>query len=77
VGKASVNKSKPPTTHIAIKPNQVWSWDITYLPGYILEMHHKLYLIIDIYSRKIVGHEVWEDETAANAEVSIRKAVLS
>ncbi|MCT4596045.1 MAG: hypothetical protein N4A57_17495 [Anaeromicrobium sp.] len=40
-------------------------------------MHHKLYLIIDIYSRKIVGHEVWEDETAANAEVSIRKAVLS
>lgn len=76
-GKASINKSKPPTTHIAIKPNQVWSWDITYLPGYILGMHYKLYLIIDIYSRKIVGHEVWEDETAANAEVLIRKTVLS
>jgi putative transposase len=53
-------KSKPRIYHkpkalVAIKANQVWSWDITYLKTYVAGMHYYLYLIIDIYSRKIVG----------------------
>ena len=44
---------RPPTTHCADKPNQVWCWDITRLPGPIRGQFYFLYLIIDLYSRKI------------------------
>ena len=40
-----------PTTHVATKPNQVWSWDITYLPSPVRGQYYYLYLIEDIYSR--------------------------
>ena len=36
-------------------PCQVWSWDITWLPGPIAGVFFYLYLIVDIYSRQIVG----------------------
>ena len=68
--------SKPITTHIATAPNQVWSWDITWLPGPIRGIFFKLYLIIDIFSRFIVGWEVHENESAAHAETLIKKAVF-
>jgi putative transposase len=75
-------RSKPPvrkiaTTHIAAAPNKVWSWDITWLPGLILGMYFKLYLILDIYSRKIVGWEVWNEEKGEYAAMLIEKAVFS
>jgi transposase InsO family protein len=75
-------RSKPPvkkiaTTHIAAGPNKVWSWDITWLPGMILGMYFKLYLVLDIYSRKIVGWEVWEEEKGEYAAILIEKAVFS
>lgn len=74
-------RSKPPVrrepvTHLATEPNQVWSWDITYLPGPILGHYYRLYLIMDIFSRKIVGWEVWETESSTYAETLIRKSVL-
>jgi len=50
-------RSKAPTTHIATQANQVWSWDISYLPSNVRGLYHYLYLIEDIYSRKIVGCE--------------------
>ena len=53
-----------PTTHAAHGPNQVWSWDITYLPSPIRSKYYYLYLIEDIYSRKTVGWEVYEEEVA-------------
>lgn len=61
-------KAKPPTHErpkelIAVAPNQVWSWDITYLRSEVMGMFFYLYLIMDIYSRKIVGWEVAERET--------------
>lgn len=76
------NKSKAPIkrivpTHIAIAPNQVWTWDITWLQGPIKGRYFKLYLIVDIYSRKITAYEVWETENAQYAENLIKKAVLA
>ena len=56
-----------PTTHRAEKPNQVWPWDITYLPSPVQGQHYYLYLIEDIYSRKGVGWEVHEEESGDNA----------
>ena len=64
-------------THIATAPNQVWTWDITWLNSYIKGSFFKLYLILDMFSRFIVGYEVWETEKAEYADQLIRKAVLS
>ena len=69
-------KREPPT-HIAIAPNQVWTWDITWLNAVIKGHYYKLYLIIDMFSRLIVAYEVWEEERAEHAEYLIRKATLS
>jgi len=70
-------KSKAPETHIAYEPNKVWTWDITYLYTSIRGIYYKLYMIVDIYSRKIVGWEVWEDETGEHASELMDKAVMA
>ena len=64
------------TTHVASSPNQVWTWDITWINGPVKGQFFKLYMIIDIFSRMIVGYEVWETENAFYAEELIRKATL-
>lgn len=69
--------SKPPTSFEAKGPCQVWSWDITWLPGPILGAFFYLYLIVDIYSRKIVGWEVHERESAEFAARLLERAVWS
>jgi transposase InsO family protein len=55
----------------------VWSWDITYLPGPLRGLFFYLYLIVDLYSRKIVGWEVHEQESAAHAAALVQRAVLA
>jgi putative transposase len=59
--------SRPPTTHVAQAPNEVWCWDVTYLPTLIAGSWFYLYLILDLYSRKIVGWEVHESDHADHA----------
>lgn len=76
-GRTSPPVKREPPTHIATAPNQVWTWDITWLNADIKDQYYKLYLIIDMFSRLIVGYEVWEDEKAEHAEYLIRKATLS
>jgi putative transposase len=62
------------TTHQANGPNDIWSWDITWLPGPARGTWFYLYLIMDIYSRKIVGHEIYPCETGELACEVIEKA---
>ena len=45
-------------------PNQVWSWDITYLPTSVRGAWLYLYLVIDVWSRKVVAWDVAEREEA-------------
>ena len=66
---------RSPATHCANKPNQVWCWDITWLPGPIRGQFTFLYLIIDLYSRKIVGWEVHEVENSAHARDLVERTV--
>ena len=47
-----------PTSYTAHGPNQVWSWDITHLPGEVKGERYYLYMLMDVYSRKIVAAEV-------------------
>ena len=76
-------RAQPPTrrtrpkTYRADGPNQVWSWDITFLKSPIAGQFYRLYLAMDIYSRKIVGWEVHERESADLAARMIRKACLA
>lgn len=70
-------RRKPPTSYKASAPCEVWTWDITWVPGPVLGMFFYLYLIVDIFSRKIVGWEVHERESAELAAILIRQAVLA
>lgn len=70
-------KVKRPTTHVAAGPNQVWSWDISWMPSRVRGRFWYLYLIEDIYSRKIVGWEVHERETGELAATLIQRAVMA
>lgn len=55
-------------------PNQLWSWDITMLhgPG---KHTYRLYAMMDVFSRKVVGHRVERAETASFASELIKDAV--
>jgi len=53
---------------LATEPNQVWSWDITKLLGPVKWTYYYFYVIIDIYSRYVVGWMVASRETGALAE---------
>ena len=68
---------RPPTTHIATAPRQVWCWDMTYLPALVMGRWFYLYLIVDLYSRKIVGWEVHERDDAHHAAHVVRQAALA
>jgi len=76
-GRTSPPVKREPPTHVATAPNQVWTWDITWLNALIKGQYYKLYLIVDMFSRLIVGYEVWEEETSEHAEYLIRKATLA
>ena len=52
------------TVHRATRSNQLWSWDITYLPTAIRGRFLRLYLVLDVWSRRIVGWDVHEHEVA-------------
>jgi transposase InsO family protein len=61
------------TVHRAMRSNHVWSWDITYLPTVIRGRFLRLYLVIDVWSRRIVGWEVHDDESAERAARLIQR----
>ena len=76
--KAQLPKTVPkPKGFKATGPNQVYSWDITFLASVILGCFYRLYLIEDIFSRKIVGWEIHESESADHASDLIRKTCLA
>ncbi len=77
-GRAKAPKAvRPPTTHIATEPRQVWCWDMTYLPAQVMGRWFYLYLILDLYSRKIVGWEVHEADHADHAAHLVRRTALA
>ncbi len=70
-------KSHKPTSHTAYGPNEVWSWDITYLATAIKGQFYYLYMFEDIFSRKIVGYEVHERECGTLAAELIQRCKLN
>ncbi len=56
----------------ATAPNQLYSWDITYLPTAIKGQFYYLYLFLDIFSRQIVGWQVFAEESSHYASELLR-----
>lgn len=76
-GKAKAPKHQRPMPLQATAPNQLWSWDITYFATTVRGLFFYLYLIMDVFSRKIVGWEVFDTESAEQASIVFRKAHLA
>jgi putative transposase len=68
---------RPPHTHIATRPGEVWCWDVTFLPASIQGRWFYLYLILDLYSRKIVGFEVHDTDSAEHAAHLARRTAFA
>jgi len=66
-GRSEPATRQKPKELVATKPNQVYSWDITYLKSNIAGMFFFLYFVMDIYSRKIVGYTVHDDQCSDRA----------
>lgn len=75
-GKSKPPTKKRPTPLIASGPNQIWSWDITYLKSSIRGQYYYLYLFMDIFSRKIVGFNIFEKESMEHSSLLIENICI-
>lgn len=66
-----------PLPLVASKPNQIYSWDITYLPTTVQGIFYYLYLFMDIYSRKIVGWQIYTKQSSSLASEIIKDIAIS
>jgi putative transposase len=73
-GRARAPTSRPKAEHVARGPCRVWTWDITYLRGPVKGTFLYLYLVVDVYSRRVMGWAVHEEELAAHAAALITRA---
>lgn len=76
-GRQKAAQSRPLSTWKATAPRQVWTWDITWLKSLTAGHWYYLYLIEDVFSRKIVGYEVHQIESGENAAELLKRTVLS
>lgn len=74
-GNARTRSHRRPRECSADGPNQLWSWDITYLRSPVRGLFYYLYLVVDVWSRKIVGWRVHESESPEVAAELIQEAV--
>ena len=54
--------TRRPKEHVATGPCQVWSWDITYLQTSVKGLFFYLYMVIDVWSRKIIAAQIFDDK---------------
>lgn len=66
------HKRSKPRALFAVAPDELFSWDITYLPTRVRGIYFYLYLFLDIYSRKIVGWQIYETESSELAAEVMR-----
>lgn len=75
-GRSKSPRRLPLTTHKADGPNQVWCWDITWLPTTVKGRFFYWYMMKDIYSRKLVVNEVHENESSEHASHLLARGCL-
>lgn len=75
-GRSKKPAARALTTHRADARNQVWCWDITWLPTTVKGQWFYWYMVQDIYSRKLVANEVHEAESSTHASQLLRRGSL-
>ena len=75
-------KRSKPRALTATGPDQIYCWDITYLPTQVRGSYFYLYLFVDLFSRKIVGWQVYDCESAELAsgvlqDICVRQGIAS
>jgi len=75
-GRSRAPERSRPDEYVASGPNQVWTWDISYLSSEERGVHYYLYLIVDIWDRYIVGWSIHEQESGILAADLLQKACL-
>ena len=63
-----------PKAHAATGPCQVWSWDITYLKTSVKGCFFYLYMVLDVWSRKIVAAQVFAEESMDHSAMLVAQA---
>lgn len=76
-GRQKPREAREVTEHVATGPNQVWSWDITYLRAPVRGQFFYLYLIVDVWSRKAVGAQVFPVESGELASQLMKQTVAA
>jgi putative transposase len=76
-GRANPKKVRKPRPYEATSPNQLYSWDITYLRSSVRGQYFYLYLFLDLFSRNIVGWEVHDTESMELSSKLLQKICLS
>ncbi|MDQ3034623.1 MAG: DDE-type integrase/transposase/recombinase [Myxococcota bacterium] len=67
-GRARPPSASRPKELIAKTPNQIWCWDITYMRAAVRGTFYFLYLVVDVFSRKIVA---WTVETEESQDLAV------
>lgn len=62
-GKSRPKSNNRPLPLLATAPKQIWSWDISYLQTEVKGIYYYLYLFLDVFSRKIVGFDIYDSES--------------
>lgn len=75
-GSSKPREHSRPKELVATQPNHVWSWDITFLQTNVVGLYFYLYLVMDIYSRKIVGFEISKTQSSEMAARMIQNICL-
>jgi len=68
--------SRRPQEHVATGPCQVWSWDITYLQTSVRGIFFYLYMVVDVWSRKIITAQVFAEESMDHSSMLLAQACL-
>jgi len=72
--------SKPavarPKEHVATGPCQVWSWDITYLQTSVKGFFFYLYMVVDVWSRKIIAAQIFAEESMEHSSMLLAHACM-
>lgn len=75
-GHARAPTPRPRPQLLASAPNQVWTWDITYLRSPIRGSFFFLYLVVDIFSRRVIGWDVHDEESSSHSAALIQRLWL-
>ena len=68
--------SHPPREQVATGPCQVWSWDITYLKTSVKGLFFYLYMIVDVWSRKVIAAQVFAEESMDHSSMLLAHACM-